>query len=95
MILTSILLLLLMSFLRVKFSICFFLRCGENERPLNEFLILQLGAEHPNGRQNISICKFLGRQRNQENKMLMEDTQHKQVYVQRYYVDSATYDILV
>lgn len=52
--------------------------CGENERPLNEFLILQLGAEHPNGRYNISLCKFFGRQCNQEKKMFMEDAQNKQ-----------------
>ncbi|KAL1809487.1 hypothetical protein DCAR_0729036 [Daucus carota subsp. sativus] len=52
--------------------------CGENERPLNEFLILQLGAEHPNGRYNISICKNFGRQFNQDLKMSKEDSHNKQ-----------------
>ncbi|GMY22016.1 acyl-CoA-binding domain-containing protein 5-like [Fagus crenata] len=33
--------------------------CGEDERPLNELLVLQLGAEHPNGRYNISIMEKL------------------------------------
>lgn len=64
----------------VSFLICLLLRCGENERPLNEFLILQLGAEHSNGRYNISICKNFGRQCNQEKKMSMEDVHNKQVY---------------
>ncbi|CAN6467941.1 unnamed protein product [Victoria cruziana] len=36
--------------------------CGEDERPLDELLILQLGAEHPNGRYNISMCKIFGKQ---------------------------------
>lgn len=43
--------------LKVEFFIC---RCGEDERPLNEVLVLQLGAEHPNGRYNISMCKIFG-----------------------------------
>lgn len=34
--------------------------CGEDERPLNELLVLQLGSEHPNGRYNISLCKIFG-----------------------------------
>ncbi|KAK7269433.1 hypothetical protein RIF29_22159 [Crotalaria pallida] len=34
--------------------------CGEDERPLNELLVLQLGEEHPNGRYNISMCKVFG-----------------------------------
>ncbi|KAK9139174.1 hypothetical protein Scep_008855 [Stephania cephalantha] len=42
--------------------------CGEDERPLNELLILQLGAEHPNGRYNISLCKSFGNHWNQERK---------------------------
>ncbi|XP_031496719.1 uncharacterized protein LOC116261916 isoform X2 [Nymphaea colorata] len=36
--------------------------CGEDERPLDDLLILQLGAEHPNGRYNISMCKIFGKQ---------------------------------
>ncbi|XP_028779470.1 acyl-CoA-binding domain-containing protein 5-like [Neltuma alba] len=34
--------------------------CGEDERPLDELLVLQLGAEHPNGRYNISVSKVFG-----------------------------------
>ncbi|KAI9081064.1 hypothetical protein K1719_037044 [Acacia pycnantha] len=34
--------------------------CGEDERPLDELLVLQLGAEHPNGRYNISMGKVFG-----------------------------------
>ncbi|XP_031266479.1 rab9 effector protein with kelch motifs-like isoform X1 [Pistacia vera] len=34
--------------------------CGEDERPLNELLVLQLGSDHPNGRYNISMCKIFG-----------------------------------
>ncbi|XP_059438300.1 uncharacterized protein LOC132171093 [Corylus avellana] len=42
--------------------------CGEDERPLNELLVLQLGAEHPNGRYNISMCKIFGNHWNQEKR---------------------------
>ncbi|KAK1320010.1 Acyl-CoA-binding domain-containing protein 4 [Acorus calamus] len=42
--------------------------CGEDERPLNELLILQLGAEHPNGRYNISLCKIFGNHWSQESR---------------------------
>ncbi|KAK9136679.1 hypothetical protein Sjap_007273 [Stephania japonica] len=45
--------------------------CGEDERPLNELLILQLGADHPNGRYNISLCKSFGNHWNQERKRFM------------------------
>ncbi|CAL0316551.1 unnamed protein product [Lupinus luteus] len=34
--------------------------CGEDERSLNELLVLQLGAEHRNRRYNISMCKVFG-----------------------------------
>ncbi|KAK7278017.1 hypothetical protein RJT34_23038 [Clitoria ternatea] len=44
--------------------------CGEDERPLNELLILQLGAEHPNGRYNISMCKVFGSYWNQEKRTI-------------------------
>ncbi|ONI04263.1 hypothetical protein PRUPE_6G312400 [Prunus persica] len=44
--------------------------CGEDERPLNELLVLQLGAEHPNGRYNISMCKIFGSHWNQERRRL-------------------------
>ncbi|XP_008781141.2 uncharacterized protein LOC103700995 isoform X1 [Phoenix dactylifera] len=42
--------------------------CGEDERPLNELLILQLGSEHPNGRYNISMCKIFGNHWNQQKR---------------------------
>ncbi|XP_063940106.1 uncharacterized protein LOC108201128 isoform X2 [Daucus carota subsp. sativus] len=32
--------------------------CGEDDRPLNELLILQLGAEHPDGRNNLMSSRF-------------------------------------
>ncbi|GLT38530.1 hypothetical protein SLA2020_127740 [Shorea laevis] len=44
--------------------------CGEDELPLNELLILQLGAEHPNGRYNISMCKIFGSHWIQEKRRL-------------------------
>ncbi|XP_019186196.1 PREDICTED: acyl-CoA-binding domain-containing protein 5-like [Ipomoea nil] len=31
--------------------------CGEDERPLNELLILQLGAEHANGNSSLSVSR--------------------------------------
>ncbi|XP_059654395.1 uncharacterized protein LOC132301134 [Cornus florida] len=39
--------------------------CGEDERPLNELVVLQLGAEHPKGCYNISLCKIFGKHCNQ------------------------------
>ncbi|KAF9593491.1 hypothetical protein IFM89_023603 [Coptis chinensis] len=42
--------------------------CGEEDRPLNELLILQLGAEHPDGRYNIIMCKAFGNHRNHEKR---------------------------
>ncbi|KNA11378.1 hypothetical protein SOVF_135770 [Spinacia oleracea] len=42
--------------------------CGEDERPLGELLILQLGEDHPNGRYNISMCKSFGNHRNQRRR---------------------------
>ncbi|KAK7397114.1 hypothetical protein VNO78_18281 [Psophocarpus tetragonolobus] len=44
--------------------------CGEDERPLNELLVLQLGAEHPNGRYCIPMCKPFGANWNQEKKII-------------------------
>ncbi|KAL5135901.1 Rab9 effector protein with kelch motifs [Glycine soja] len=44
--------------------------CGEDERPLNELLVLQLGAEHPNGRYYIPMCKPFGTYWNQEKKII-------------------------
>ncbi|KAL6974809.1 hypothetical protein U1Q18_048406 [Sarracenia purpurea var. burkii] len=34
--------------------------CGEDEHPINELLVLHLGAEHPDGRYNISLSKIFG-----------------------------------
>ncbi|KAJ7977856.1 BTB-kelch protein [Quillaja saponaria] len=45
--------------------------CGEDERPLDELLVLQLGAEHPNGRYNISMCKIFGNHWNQEKRRFL------------------------
>lgn len=48
--------------------------CGEDERPLNDLLVLQLGAEHPNGRYNVSMCKIFGKHwNNQSRNSLRED----------------------
>lgn len=64
------------------------LRCGEDERPLNELLILQLGAEHPNGRYNISMCKIFGSQC-QEKRKFMQEADHIQVHrLQICYINS-------
>ena len=63
----------LFSFLFPTVRKIFFLisyRCGEDERPLNELLVLQLGAEHPNGRYNISMCKVFGTYWNQEQRTI-------------------------
>ncbi|MQM08219.1 hypothetical protein Taro_041075 [Colocasia esculenta] len=48
--------------------------CGEDERPLNELLILQLGSHHPNGRYNISMCKIFGSHWNQEKRKFLRGT---------------------
>ncbi|KAM7478484.1 hypothetical protein LguiA_026697 [Lonicera macranthoides] len=56
--------------------------CGEDERPLNELLILQLGAEHPKGRYNISMCKIFGSHCNQEKRrfiQISEDNSEKTI----------------
>ncbi|KAM0915969.1 hypothetical protein ACQ4PT_010484 [Festuca glaucescens] len=45
--------------------------CGEDERPLNELLILQLGSGHPNGRYNISMCKVLSNHWSQEKRKFL------------------------
>ncbi|VAH76294.1 unnamed protein product [Triticum turgidum subsp. durum] len=50
--------------------------CGEDERPLNELLVLQLGSGHPNGRYNISMCKILSNHCSQEKHKLLR-AQHK------------------
>lgn len=46
--------------------------CGEDERPLNELLVLQLAAEHPNGHNNLSGCKVFGSYWNQEKKTILD-----------------------
>ncbi|KAL2325599.1 hypothetical protein Fmac_024657 [Flemingia macrophylla] len=48
--------------------------CGEDERPLNELLVLQLGSDHPNGRYNISMCKVFGTYWNQEKRTIARGT---------------------
>eukprot|EP01018_Ginkgo_biloba_P009840 Gb_29090 [translate_table: standard] len=45
-----------------------FCRCGEDERPLDELIVLHLGAEHPNGRYNVSMCKIFGKQCNTQDR---------------------------
>ncbi|XP_010938233.1 uncharacterized protein [Elaeis guineensis] len=55
--------------------------CGEDERPLNELLILQLGSEHPNGRYNISMCKMFGNHWNQEKRKFLRGTEHSKSMV--------------
>ncbi|KAF3454140.1 hypothetical protein FNV43_RR04587 [Rhamnella rubrinervis] len=54
-----------------EFDIAIYGGCGEDERPLNELLVLQLGAEHPNGRYNISMCKIFGNHWNQDKRRCM------------------------
>lgn len=44
-------------------------RCGEDERPLNELLILQLQEENPNWCNSVSSCRVLGKHLNQENRI--------------------------
>ncbi|XP_061371930.1 uncharacterized protein LOC133314464 [Gastrolobium bilobum] len=51
-------------------DIAIFGGCGEDESPLNELLVLQLGAEHTNERYNISMCKDFGTYWNQEKKII-------------------------
>ncbi|XP_065851932.1 protein GLUTELIN PRECURSOR ACCUMULATION 3-like [Euphorbia lathyris] len=44
--------------------------CGEDERPLNEVLILQLGADRPDNDSSISTCKIFGQHWNHERRSL-------------------------
>ncbi|XP_019441203.1 PREDICTED: rab9 effector protein with kelch motifs-like [Lupinus angustifolius] len=57
--------------------------CGEDERSLNELLVLQLGTEHPNGRYNISMCKVFGAYWKQEKNTIprIVDTNGKTPHV--------------
>ncbi|KAK7337683.1 hypothetical protein VNO77_18268 [Canavalia gladiata] len=57
--------------------------CGEDEHPLNELLVLQLGAEHPNGRYYIPMCKPFATYWNQEKKIIPgeADTNSKTIVV--------------
>ncbi|KAF9681497.1 hypothetical protein SADUNF_Sadunf05G0007500 [Salix dunnii] len=50
--------------------------CREDERPLNQLLVLQPGAEHPNGRHNISMCKIFGQHWNQEKRRFLPGAEH-------------------
>ncbi|KAL7599882.1 hypothetical protein Lser_V15G22336 [Lactuca serriola] len=49
--------------------------CGEDERPLNELLILHLGSDHPNDRYNSCGCTMFGSQCNQEKRNFFHDHQ--------------------
>ncbi|WCJ43060.1 Rho GTPase-activating protein gacHH [Euphorbia peplus] len=44
--------------------------CGEDERPLNELLILQLGADRPDNNSSISTCKIFGQHWKHERRSL-------------------------
>ncbi|XVF41760.1 hypothetical protein PTKIN_Ptkin01aG0306300 [Pterospermum kingtungense] len=57
--------------------------CGEDERPINELLVLQLGTQHPNGRYNISMCKTFGSHWNQEKRRFLRAAPNnlKTIYV--------------
>ncbi|KAI3914362.1 hypothetical protein MKW98_014969 [Papaver atlanticum] len=57
--------------------------CGEEDRPLNELLILQLGSEHPNGRNNISLCKIFGSHWNHEKRRFPQGAETELVYVNK------------
>ena len=50
-------------------------RCGEDEHPLNELLILQLGLVHPNGRYNISMCKIFSNHWGQEKRKFLREAE--------------------
>ncbi|KAK6911655.1 hypothetical protein RJ641_023748 [Dillenia turbinata] len=50
--------------------------CGEDERPLNELLVLRLGAEHPNGYCDISLCKTLGNHCNLERERFTRGSEY-------------------
>jgi len=54
-------------------------RCREDERPLNQLLVLQLEAEHPNGRYNISMCKIFGNHWNQEKRRFLRGAANNSV----------------
>lgn len=48
--------------------------CGEDERPLNEALILQLGSDHPSDRYNCG-CTVYGSRCNQEKRHFLHEHQ--------------------
>lgn len=54
-------------------------RCGEDERPLDELLVLQLGSEHPNGRYNISLCKTFGNKWSQGKRRYLKESGNNSV----------------
>ncbi|KAL8248955.1 hypothetical protein R6Q59_005823 [Mikania micrantha] len=55
----------------VNSDIAIFGGCGEDERPLNELLILQLGSDHSNGRSGI----MFGSKCNQQKRNLLHEYQ--------------------
>ncbi|KAJ3691076.1 hypothetical protein LUZ61_020240 [Rhynchospora tenuis] len=52
--------------------------CGEDERPLNEILILQLGSDHPNGRYNVAMCKVFSSHWSQEKRKFLRSKSAQQ-----------------
>ncbi|KAG6496067.1 hypothetical protein ZIOFF_043915 [Zingiber officinale] len=55
----------------INADIAIFGGCGEDERPLNELIILQSGSEHSNGRYNVSMCKIFGNHWIQEKRKFL------------------------
>lgn len=43
-------------------------RCGEDDRPLNELLVLELGTEQSNDCYDVPICKIFGSPLNHERR---------------------------
>ena len=54
-----------------ELDIAIYRGCGEDERPINELLVLQLGTQHPNGRYNIFMYKTFGSHWNQEKRRFL------------------------
>ncbi|MBA0787689.1 hypothetical protein Gotri_027206 [Gossypium trilobum] len=48
--------------------------CGEDEHPIKELLVLQLGTQHPNGRYN--MCTIFGSHWNQEKRKFLRVAQN-------------------
>ena len=50
--------------------------CGEDEHPLNELLILQLGVDYANGLYKMPFYKTSGNQCNQERKRFLREAEN-------------------